>query len=81
MNKLLEQIINKILYNYNLKNDFLTKYMKSLFEKKYEVKTIYYMTHYINIMIYQQLLEEFTLSNLQIPKYVNYPDMREIEKE
>jgi hypothetical protein len=81
MNKLLEEIINKILYNYNLKNNFLTKYVRSLFEKKYEVKTIYYMTHYINIMIYQQLLEECSLANLQIPKFINYPDMREIEKE
>ena len=81
MNKLLEEIINKILYNYNLKNDFLTKYMISLFEKKYETKSIYYMTHYININIYQQILEEFSLANLQIPKYINYEDMREIQKE
>ena len=79
MNKLLQEIINKILYNYNLKNDFLTKYMISLFIKKYETKSIYYMTHYINIMIYQQLLEVNSLANLQIPKYINFEDMREIE--
>jgi len=81
MNKLLQEIINKILYNYNLKNDFLSNYMISLFEKKYEIKSIYYITHYINIMIYQQILEEFSLANLQIPNYINYPDMREIQKE
>ena len=81
MNKLLQEIINKILYNYNLKNDFLSNYMKTLFIKKYEIKSIYYMTHYINIMIYQQILEEFSLANLQIPNYINYPDMREIQKE
>jgi hypothetical protein len=39
------------------------------------------MTHYININIYQQLLEEYSLANLQIPKYINYEDMREIQKE
>jgi hypothetical protein len=61
MNKLLREIINKILYNYNLKNDFLSNYMKTLFIKKFEVKSIYYMTHYININIYQQLLEVNTL--------------------
>ena len=81
MNKLLQEIINKILYNYNLKNDFLSNYMKTLFIKKYETKSIYYMTHYININIYQQLLEEYNLANLQIPKYINYEDMREIQKE
>ena len=81
MNKLLQEIINKILYNYNLKNDFLSNYMKTLFIKKYEIKSIYYITHYINIMIYQQILEEFSLANLQIPNYINYPDMREIQKE
>jgi hypothetical protein len=81
MNKLLQEIINKILYNYNLKNDFLSNYMKTLFIKKYETKSIYYMTHYININIYQQLLEEYSLANLQIPKYLNYEDMREIQKE
>jgi len=81
MNKLLREIINKILYNYNLKNDFLSNYMISLFEKKYEVKSIYYITHYINIMIYQQLLEEFSLANLQIQKYINYEDMRELQNE
>jgi hypothetical protein len=81
MNKLLREIINKILYNYNLKNDFLSNYMISLFEKKYEIKSIYYITHYINIMIYQQILEVNSLANLQIPKYINYVDMREIQKE
>ena len=79
MNKLLQEIINKILYNYNLKNDFLTKYMISLFIKKFETKSIYYMTHYINISIYQQILEEYSLADLQIPKYINYENMREIE--
>ena len=79
MNKLLKEIINKILYNYNLKNDFLSNYMISLFEKKYEIKSIYYITHYININIYQQILEEYSLANLQIPKYINYENMREIE--
>ena len=81
MNKLLQEILDKILYNYNLKNDFLSNYMKTLFIKKFETKSIYYMTHYINIMIYQQLLEECSLANLQIPKYVNYENMREIQKE
>ena len=79
MNKLLQEILNKILYNYNLKNDFLTKYMISLFIKKFETKSIYYMTHYINIMIYQQILEVNSLANLQIPKYINFEDMKEIE--
>ena len=79
MNKLLQEILNKILYNYNLKNDFLTKYMISLFIKKFETKSIYYMTHYINISIYQQILEEYSLADLQIPKYINYENMREIE--
>ena len=79
MNKLLQEILNKILYNYNLKNDFLSNYMKTLFIKKYETKSIYYMTHYINIMIYQQILEVNSLANLQIPKYINFEDMREIE--
>jgi len=79
MNKLLQEIINKILYNYNLKNDFLSNYMKTLFIKKYETKSIYYMTHYINIMIYQQILEVNSLANLQIPKYINFEDMKEIE--
>jgi hypothetical protein len=81
MNKLLAEIINKILYNYNLKNDFLSNYMKTLFIKKYETKSIYYMTHYININIYQQILEEFNLGNLLIPNYINYEDMYEIQKE
>tara|TARA_R110002110_G_scaffold367379_1_gene577218 strand:- start:91 stop:336 length:246 start_codon:yes stop_codon:yes gene_type:complete len=81
MNKLLQEILDKILYNYNLKNDFFSNYMKTLFIKKFETKSIYYMTHYINIMIYQQLLEECSLANLQIPKYVNYENMREIQKE
>jgi len=79
MNKLLQEILNKILYNYNLKNDFLSNYMKTLFIKKYETKSIYYMTHYINIMIYQQILEVNSLANLQIPKYINFEDMKEIE--
>jgi len=81
MNKLLREILNKILYNYNLKNDFLSNYMKTLFIKKYETKSIYYMTHYININIYQQILEEFSLGNLQIPKYINYEDMHNMQKE
>jgi len=81
MNKLLREIINKILYNYNLKNDFLSNYMKTLFIKKYEIKSIYYITHYINIMIYQQILEVNNLANLQIPKYINYEDMRELQNE
>jgi len=81
MNKLLREIINKILYNYNLKNDFLSNYMKTLFIKKYEIKSIYYITHYINIMIYQQILELNNLANLQIPKYINYEDMRELQNE
>jgi len=79
MNKLLREILDKILYNYNLKNDFLSNYMKTLFIKKYETKSIYYITHYININIYQQILEVNSLANLQIPKYINYEDMREIE--
>jgi hypothetical protein len=55
--------------------------MKTLFIKKYETKSIYYMTHYININIYQQILEEFNLGNLLIPNYINYEDMYEIQKE
>ncbi len=79
MNKLLQEILYKILYNYNLKNDFLSNYMKTLFIKKYETKSIYYMVHYININIYQQILEVNSLANLQIPKYINFEDMKEIE--
>lgn len=78
-NTILEEIINKILYNYNLKHNFISNYIKSLFIKKYQTHSIYYMTHYINIIIYQQLLEEYNLKNLQIPNYINYEHMKEIE--
>ena len=75
MNNSLQTIINKILSNYDLETDYLTYYIKSVFINKFEKKSIYYMTHYINIMIYQIILDANSSNNILIPRFINYCDM------
>ena len=77
MNNSLQTIINKILSNYDLETDYLTYYIKSVFINKFEKKSIYYMTHYINIMIYQIILDANSSTNTSIPKFINYCDMKD----
>ncbi len=80
MNKLLKDIIEKIIYNYKLDNFFLTQEQKTLFIKKFEIKSIYYMTFYINITIYQQLIEDYDFCNKQIPNYINFNEMENVKE-
>ena len=77
MNTILQTIINKILKNYNLETDYLSYYMKTVFINRFEKKSIYYMTHYINIMIYQIILDANSSTNTSIPKFINYCDMKD----
>ena len=78
MNTILQTIINKILKNYNLETDYLSYYMKTVFINRFEKKSIYYMTHYINIMIYQIILDANSSTDTLIPKFINYCDMKDI---